>query len=84
MSGKRKDRTVEDKIAELLRDERCYARIPMSSVAAHCGVTIPSIYGWEKLSTRPGSLALLQRWFESCDAKLEFKITTKNGTEHVF
>ncbi len=84
MSGKRKDRRIEDKIAALLRDERCFARIPMSSVAAHCGVTIPSVYGWEMLSTRPRSLSLLQRWFESCDAKLEYKITKKDGTEIVF
>ncbi len=83
MSGKRKDRRIEDKIAALLRDERCFARFAMSSVAAHCDVTVQSVYGWEELSTRPSSLALLQRWAEACDAKLEIKITTKAGVEHV-
>ena len=84
MSGKRKDRMIEDPIAALLRDERCFARISMASVAAHCDVSVPSVYGWEERSTRPGSLGGLKRWAEACDAKLEIKITTKNGVEHMF
>ena len=84
MSHKRKDRGIEDPIAALLRDERCFARIAMASVAAYCDVSVPAVYGWEDRSTFPSSLAGLKRWAEGCDAKLEIKITTKAGVEHVF
>ena len=56
----------------------------MASVAAHCDVSVPAVYGWEDRSTFPSSLAGLKRWAEGCDAKLEIKITTKAGVEHVF
>ena len=30
------------------------------------------------------AIGRLKRWAEGCDAKLEIKITTKAGVEHVF
>ncbi len=84
MADKRHDRTIEDPLAQLMTDERCRARISMDSVASHVGVSLPSVYGWENGRGNPSSLWRLKRWFSAVDAKLEIKVTTKDGTEFTF
>ncbi len=84
MPDSRHDRTIEDPLIDLLRDERCRARIGMDSVASYIGVSLPAVYGWENGTARPNSLLRWMRWAKAIDARLEIKVTTKAGVEHTF
>ena len=78
------ERVIENAIAKLLRDERARLHISLDSVAAHCCVSTPAAYQWETEATRPSSLWHLKRWVEAVDAKLIFKVVTKDGEEWMF
>ncbi|KKL63287.1 hypothetical protein LCGC14_2176630 [marine sediment metagenome] len=84
MGDSRHDRTIEDPLIDLLRNERCRARIGMESVASYIGVSLPAVYGWENGTARPNSLLRWMRWAKAIDAKLEIKVTTKAGEEFIF
>ncbi len=78
------ERGFEDAIANLLREERERHRISLDSVASHACVSVPAAYQWEQGATRPSSYWHFKRWAEAVDAKLEIRVTTKDGVEFTF
>ncbi len=78
------DRAIEDSLIEKLSELRRQTGQNRSQVAAKVGVTEATIRAWENGLGFPRTLARLRRLAFMSGAKLEIKLTTKDGEEFLF
>lgn len=78
------DRAIEDSLFKILTGMRKAAGLNQQALAEMMDVSLVTIWKWENGMNFPRSLARLRKLVETLGAKLEIKVTTKDGVEFTF